>query len=653
MLQNEPNSSHRFPVSWIKFIGATVAISSVFVYSYLVARLGGLLALAPQMIWPLWPGCAFLVGVLLLTPRKNLWPALLAAGLAGFALYDIQAGLKIRSIALFLLADEVEILIAAVGVNLAFAGVPRLNSVRSLAKYSLFGVVLPPLFVVPIAANALGGIYRTTWPISFLSEALALLTLTPAVMSGIRIALTSVKRPWTQYLEATLMFLGLLVLAYTAFVASAGGYRPARLYALVPFLLWSALRFGMPGISNSLVIVAFFSVWGITHGHGPFTGGKPLSNVLSLQLFLLFTAASFMVLAALVEENKTDKQQLSESEQRFRLVADNAPALIWISGTDKLCTYFNKTWLDFTGRLIEQELGNGWLEVVHGDDLKACMDTYTQSFDRRERFAMEYRVRRHDGNYRWILDIGVPRFNQDSSFAGYIGIAIDVTERKEADQALFGINRRLMEAQEKERNRIGRELHDDINQRLALLAIELETLRDNPSGVRRRVQDLWQLTNEIAGDVQALSHELHSAKLEYLGVVAGMRSWCREFSERQNIEIVFRADVFSTLPFEIGVTLFRVLQEALHNAVKHSGVKSFDVQLLEHSNQIHLAIRDSGKGFDLQAALHGKGLGLTSMRERVRLVNGTIVIDSKPMAGTSIDVYLPLHSKQYSQQPAV
>ena len=653
MQKDERNSSHQSPVNWTNVLGATIAICAVFACSYLAARLGGLLALRPQMIWPLWPGCAFLVAVLLLTPRRNIWPAFLASGLAGFAIFDIQAGLNIRSIGLFLLADEVEILIAALGVSFVFGGVPHLNSVKSLAKYSLFAVLLAPLVVGPIAANALGGIYRSTWPISFLSEALALLTLTPAVMSLIRFAITPVKKPWTQYLEATLMFIALLVLAYFAFVASAGGYQPAILYALVPFLLWSALRFGVPGISNSLVIVALFSVWGITHGRGPFTGDTPLTNVLSLQLFLLFAAASFMVLAALVEENKTDEQRLRESERRFRLVADSAPALIWMSGPDRLCTYFNQTWLDFTGRLMQQELGNGWAEGVHQDDLQACMDTYTRSFDRRERFAMEYRVRRHDGDYRWILDIGVPRVNQDNSFAGYIGIAIDVTERKEAEEALFGINRRLMEAQEKERNRIGRELHDDINQRLALLAIELEHLRDNPSGVRKRVQDLWQRTNEIALDVQALSHELHSAKLEYLGVVAGMRSWCREFAERQDIEVTFRSDVSSAVPFEIGLTLFRVLQEALHNAVKHSGVKSFTVQLLEHSNQIHLIIRDSGKGFDLQAALQGKGLGLTSMRERVRLVNGTIAIDSKPMGGTSIDVCLPLPSNQLSQQPAV
>src|SRR4029077_18092773 len=114
--------------------------------------------------------------------------------------------------------------------------------------------------------------------------------------------------------------------------------------------------------------------------------------------------------------------------------------------------------------------------------------------------------------------------------------------------------------------------------------------------------------------------------------------WCKEFSERRKMDIDFRSDVANVLPFEIGVCLFRVLQEALHNIVKHSGVKRADVRLTEHSNQIHLRVSDSGKGFDVQSTMQGKGLGLTSMRERVRLVNGTIAIESKPMGGTTIDV---------------
>ena len=149
---------------------------------------------------------------------------------------------------------------------------------------------------------------------------------------------------------------------------------------------------------------------------------------------------------------------------------------------------------------------------------------------------------------------------------------------------------------------------------------------------------------EVSNDVQALSHDLHSSKLEYLGVVAGMKSWCKEFAERQKIEIDFGSDVSSILPLAVGLSLFRVLQEALHNAIKHSGVKRIEVQLREESGEIHLTVSDSGRGFDVEAPLQSKGLGLTSMRERVRLVNGTISVDSKPMYGTTIRVRVPLVS---------
>jgi len=212
------------------------------------------------------------------------------------------------------------------------------------------------------------------------------------------------------------------------------------------------------------------------------------------------------------------------------------------------------------------------------------------------------------------------------------------------------MTRRLIEAQEQERSRIGRELHDDINQRLALLAIELEQLKDNPVDVSNSLQQLLEKTNALSHDVQALSHELHSSRLEYLGVVSGMKSLCREFSERQKMEVDFRSDVSSPLPFEIGLSLFRVLQEALKNAVKHSGVKRVEVQVVEQSNEVHLLVRDSGNGFDIEAARQGSGLGLTSMQERVRLVNGTIAFESKPMAGTTIHVRVPFKSEHIAQK---
>ena len=129
-----------------------------------------------------------------------------------------------------------------------------------------------------------------------------------------------------------------------------------------------------------------------------------------------------------------------------------------------------------------------------------------------------------------------------------LGVNIDVTERKLAEQALAEMTRKLIEAQEQERARIGRELHDDINQRLAMLALELEQLQDNPSEIRSRLQELRKQTTEISNDVQALSHDLHSSKLEYLGVVGGIKSWCKEFAERQRMEIDFKSDVSSVSP---------------------------------------------------------------------------------------------------------
>jgi PAS domain S-box-containing protein len=135
-----------------------------------------------------------------------------------------------------------------------------------------------------------------------------------------------------------------------------------------------------------------------------------------------------------VTAQKLVQDALKESEARFRIVANTAPMMIWMSGTDKLCTFFNKGWLDFTGRRMEQELGNGWAEGVHREDLDRCFGVYVNSFDARQSFTMDYRLRRSDGEYRWVLDNGTPRFDPDGTFLGYIGCSIDITERKQVQE---------------------------------------------------------------------------------------------------------------------------------------------------------------------------------------------------------------------------
>jgi PAS domain S-box-containing protein len=370
-------------------------------------------------------------------------------------------------------------------------------------------------------------------------------------------------------------------------------------------------------------------------------------------MFLIFAAIPFMVLAAVSEEHEQAAQVVRESELRFRLVSNTAPVMIWVTGSDKLCTYVNQRWLEFTGRRLEAELGYGWTEVVHKEDFERCVETYSQAVDDRQPYGMEYRARRHDGEYRWILDTGVPRFNPDGSFAGFIGSCLDITDRKLAEEALATVGRRLIEAHEEERTWIARELHDDIVQRIALVAVELERrdphAPDSTIGVPDHIRQALHRLSDLGKDVQALSHRLHSSKLEYLGFVSAAKSFCREFSEQRKVQIEFNhSDVPPGIPEEISLCLFRVLQEALQNAVKHSAVHKFTVEVHGTKEGINLSVTDSGVGFDWHDAMDRKGLGLISMRERLRLVNGELYIKSEPGRGTTVLARVPHQQEQSS-----
>jgi signal transduction histidine kinase len=213
---------------------------------------------------------------------------------------------------------------------------------------------------------------------------------------------------------------------------------------------------------------------------------------------------------------------------------------------------------------------------------------------------------------------------------------------------LSTVSQKLIEAHEEERTRIARELHDDINQRLALLSVNLDCLKaDLPSSRFDVNQALDEANNqlcEIASDVQALSHRLHSSKLEHLGLPRAAKGFCRELADRQKVEIDFHAEnVPGELPRDIALCLFRVLQEALQNAIKHSGSKHFQVSLTGGTTELELTVRDDGKGFDPEEAFKGRGIGLTSMRERLKLVDGCILIDSQLQHGTKIQARVPLH----------
>jgi len=221
--------------------------------------------------------------------------------------------------------------------------------------------------------------------------------------------------------------------------------------------------------------------------------------------------------------------------------------------------------------------------------------------------------------------------------------------RRMREEALSSVNRVLIDAEERERARIARELHDDIGQRLAIVEIRVEQLRtDVPHQTSEdlvRTDQLVDDLKEISSDIQALAHSLHSPKLEYLGLAKTVRSFCREFGNQYKMEIEFKSrDLQKTLPSDVSLCLFRVLQEALHNSAKHSGTREAEVELFEKQDTINLIVRDSGQGFELEMATKDRGLGLVSMQERIKLVKGELSIDSQPNRGTTIHAKVPVVS---------
>src|SRR5271154_1819867 len=282
-------------------LGTTVWVTLVAVLSYLAAKLSGTVEMRPQLDWPLWLGNVLLVSILLLVPRR-IWPILMVAAFAAFTLYDFQSGLTTRTTTLLIFSDLVEVLTAALGLSYAFRGVPQLDSVKALAKYAFFAVFLAPFAGAFFGALASSGGYWTSWRISFLSEALAFLTLLPAILGCVSQRNSWARESLAYHFEMAALLFCLVVLGYLTFVSPWAVIAPALPF--VPLLLWAALRFGPTGVSTAMVVLAFLSIWGAIHNRGPFVETGPLNNVISLQVFLLFAAAPFMLLAALVEERR-------------------------------------------------------------------------------------------------------------------------------------------------------------------------------------------------------------------------------------------------------------------------------------------------------------------------------------------------------------
>jgi two-component system, LuxR family, sensor kinase FixL len=391
---------------------------------------------------PFWfPSAVLLCGLLQTRPRW--WTLLLLATLP----IRFVAVLEPTRPALFVLIAYAIDCATVVGTALLlrrFLTDPvRFAGVRDFGVYCLLAVLVTPAAgaLAGAAARAafhLGQNFWVCWQQWFFGDAMGYLIVAPFLFYWVLRPPDPRTIPAARWIEGLLLTGGLGFSIPLAFEAAGAklGFTDWHLYLPIAFLVWSAVRFGMRGASAAAVLLSYFAVTAALSGGRLFAGQSPADMAASLQEFLFLRVAPLYLVAVLIEQTRLVEQSLRESERRFRNLADTAPVLVWMSGADGVCEYFNRGWLDFTGRTHEQEFGRGWSEGVHPDDLPGCVAICRHSFVTRQPFEVEFRLRRRDGEYRWILDRAVPRYGGGGEFLGFIGCSIDVTDRRQQEADL-------------------------------------------------------------------------------------------------------------------------------------------------------------------------------------------------------------------------
>lgn len=363
----------------------------------------------------------------------------------------------------------------------------------------------------------------------------------------------------------------------------------------------------------------------------------------TLALGTVVTLLLFLLVYSLVLRYEIQRK----SEFDYHTLADSGQALIWLAGTDKLCFYFNKVWLDFTGRTMEQEYGNGWAEGVHPDDFDRCLEIYVTSFDKRERFSMDYRLRRHDGEYRWIQDDGCPRYDVDGNFIGYIGNCLDITDRKIIETELQAINAELASFTYTVSHDLKSPLitiqgyagmirNDMEHGKTTHIAADLARIEEAAAKMTLLLNDLLELSrvgksmkDPVTLDMNQLAQDVIS---RLTGIIDANKA---TVTVQPNLPMV-RGDYHR---------LVEALQNLLENAIKYrseTNAPQIHIGCRKHGNETCFFVQDNGKGIDplqheqifglfnkLETTTQGSGIGLALVKKIIEKHGGRVWVESE------------------------
>jgi len=344
-------------------------------------------------------------------------------------------------------------------------------------------------------------------------------------------------------------------------------------------------------------------------------------------------------------ERQIVRKWLADSEQRFRALFHAAPVGIALEDSGGALLFVNPSFCNMLGYTAEELRGMRCTQLSHPEDVKVESVLFKKLMAGEiPSYVIEKRFLRKDGHEVWSR-VHISLQKNDGASPLVIGMTEDITEQKatteelhQAEAELHQLAHRLIQVQDEERRRISRELHDDLGQRLSLFAIELDLLKKSLAALghhreEKQVSDLHLQADELTRDVHELSHELHSGKLQHVGLRAALQDLCKHVSVRHQVDMDLGESPFR-LPPELELCLFRVAQEALNNVIKHSNAKHVAVKLGIAGEMVQLQIRDSGTGFDPSTSF--SGIGIVSMRERLRMIGGNLVLRSSCGSGTEV-----------------
>jgi PAS domain S-box-containing protein len=649
-------------------LGYVLRILAFIVGYFAAARLGLLATLGPAQVSPMWLPTGVGVAAILLGGYR-FWPVI--------ALTAVTEQLTRQPLGLALGLDKaLEALVAAYLLRRLAGFSNSLHRVRDVVALVGIGAMLSTTVgaTIGVGSLCLDGIvpwrdFLSQWFVWWLGDAMGILVATPPLLiwsSRPRIA-----RRGRKIVELGALTVSLLAACQMAFggLFAIPAWNVPLTFLPFPVVIWAAVRFGQHGAVTTSFACSLFAVAGTVSGNGPFARVSPIESMILLQAFVAVIVITALVLGAATSERARVERELRRSQRRYNLATTAGEVGVWDWNLETNEMYVDpvlKAILGYEDHEIANRLED-WGKLVHPEDAERVMEEANRHLTGAAPFyQVEHRMVHKDGSVRWFLARGTAVRDGDSRPIRLTGTDTDITEHKialaalqvresalrESHAKIRDLAGQLIAAQEEERRRLSRELHDGLNQQLAALTFEIGFLRsrlpEHDDQVKERLRHLQTLTNQIINDARLMSRQLHPASLEHLGLVTSLRSLCAEIEKQEGIRVrLSLIDVPDHIHPDAALCLYRVAQEGLRNAAKHSGAKEVRVTLTGASRTIELYIADTGSGFDSAQIKERGGLGLVSMEERVRLLGGSFRITSQPRLGTRIAAKVPL-----SRQPA-